>query len=668
MARWSLQWMPHIADYVPSGGKSQCPVESRYEWLARGVARNEQSFIDYSSSVQCDGQTPCKRCEDAGEGCAYDRTKSESKEDLRAEINRLRKCSEETNRLMLAILSVNDGNARNAFIQELVEGSKSRLAILQELVHMDSENGRRPREGMAQVSNAGPSAPNSEVAVCPHCRSRLPSPMIHRSASGLSDFGSLAEAPERAFTSASATPIILSPMPFDNISHSQTDRWTRAGLTVASVRHLFGALLTWDYFPFCLMCKNPFLRDFYNGSNHYCSSSLVNALIALAIRVVNETNKEAERPGPGWSGSEAFFAEAEAIIDSTESSTNLPDIQALGVLSLYHIYCGRETEAHELAEAFAAHIANFHLQEPLMGVEAEEYAKVLATSYCGAVSLIRMLRLTTSQVCNLSMNHILQDDLVLLDQSSCRNEFLYGGQCGSGATQDIALDGSTSQLRNVEPIPARLFQLTEWVYKYLSTTHLPNGQLDSSEAIAVYAKCLDWYERLFPMLKMDGSDTPFVLFIHMYYQFCLICLLRPFTHLVVADSGIRPHDICLQAAESIIALSQSYSRIFTLRRVSALHPYFVCTAGLAGLAMGPTCNNVALAVARPISSREPSLTRKADAEVDGFNTYQQGSSAPSAGKISIVAQTSQLLAEMSANHRVASTVERMLRSDPKEGD
>ncbi|KJZ68614.1 hypothetical protein HIM_11993 [Hirsutella minnesotensis 3608] len=616
--------------------------------------------------AKCDGQTPCTRCEDAGEGCVYERKKCESKVDLRAEIDRLRKCNEESDRLLRAIYTVQDVKARNAFIQELVEGSKSRLAILQEMGHMDSENGRRPREGVAQVSNAGPSAPSLEVTVCSHCLSRLPSPMIHRSASVSSNFGSLAEAPERSSTSAPATPTILSPLPLGNTSYSQMNRWTRAGLTVASVRHLFDALLTWDYFPFCLMCKDPFLRDFCSGSNQYCSSSLVNALIALSIRVVNETNKEAVRPGPGWSGSKAFFDEAEAIIDSTVSA-NLPDIQALGILSLYHISCGRETEAQELAESFAAHITNFRLQEPLMGVEADEYDKVRATSYCGAVSLIRILRLTTSQVCNLSMNHILQDDLILLDQFWTFHAASDTAPQGNTAV-DIALDGSTSQLRNVEPIPARLFQLTEWVYKFLSTTHLPNGQLDSSEAIAVYAKCLDWYERLFPMLKMDGSDTPFVLFIHMYYQFCLICLLRPFTHLVVADSGIRPHDICLQAAESIIALSQSYSRIFTLRRVSALHPYFICTAGLAGLAMGRTCNNVTLAVARPISSREPSLTRKADAEVDGFNTYQQGSSAPSAGKISIVAQTSQLLAEMSANHRVASTVERMLRSDPKEGD
>ncbi|KJZ69893.1 hypothetical protein HIM_10726 [Hirsutella minnesotensis 3608] len=41
------------------------------------------------------------------------------------------------------------------------------------------------------------------------------------------------------------------------------------------------------------------------------------------------------------------------------------------------------------AESFAAHITNFRLQEPLMRAEAEEYVKVWATSYCGAVSLIR---------------------------------------------------------------------------------------------------------------------------------------------------------------------------------------------------------------------------------------------------------------------------------------
>ncbi|KAM4066774.1 hypothetical protein HRG_000804 [Hirsutella rhossiliensis] len=367
---------------------------------------------------------------------------------------------------------------------------------------------------------------------------------MHRSASGSSDLSTLTEAPKATSTPALAAPVSPS-LPFDDASHAQTDRWTCAGCTVASVRQILDALLTWDYLPFCLMCKDPFclmckdpfFRDYCSGSSRYCSSALVNALIALATRVVHEISDEAESPGPGF---------------KTGPSANLPDIQAIGILSLYQITCGREAEAQALADSFAARIVNLCPQEPLMGSEAEKYAKVWATSYRGAVSLIRILRLTTGQVFTMSTSCKLQDDSIFLDQSACSAEYLFGGQCGSGTTPDPALKARGSQLRNLQLIPARVFQLTEWVYKLLSSaTHTPNGRFDTAEVMAVYTECLDC----------------------MYYQFCLLCLFRPLANLVLADSDVRPREICLQAADSILTLSQSYSRLFTLD-ASPIRPLF----------------------------------------------------------------------------------------------
>ncbi|KAM4063580.1 hypothetical protein HRG_014031 [Hirsutella rhossiliensis] len=306
------------------------------------------------------------------------------------------------------------------------------------------------------------------------------------------------------------------------------------------------------------MCKDPFFRDYCSGSSRYCSSALVNALIALATRVVHEISDEAESPG---------------------------------------------------------------------------LASIWATSYRGAVSLIRILRLTTGQVFTMSTSCKLQDDSIFLDQSACGAEYLFGGQCGSGTTPDPALKARGSQLRNLQLIPARVFQLTEWVYKLLSSaTHTPNGRFDTAEVMAVYTECLDWYEGFFSLPKTGGSDTPFVLFIYMYYQFCLLCLFRPLANLVLADSDVRPREICLQAADSILTLSQSYSRLFTLRRVSPFVPYFL-----------------SLATISDVSS------------VDGFSTYQDVSPSPTAAKVPIMAHASQLLAEMSSNRRMASSIEKMLR-------
>lgn len=149
----------------------------------------------------------------------------------------------------------------------------------------------------------------------------------------------------------------------------------------------------------------------------------------------------------------------------------------------------------------------------------------------------------------------------------------------------------------------------------------------------------------------------------MYYQFCLLCLFRPLANLVLADSDVRPREICLQAAQSILALSQSYSRLFTLGRVSAFVPYFVCASGLAGLTMESTCNRVPLAGgSQPLPPRKLSLATNSDvSSADGFSTYQDVSPSPTSAKMPIMAHASQLLAEMSSNHRMASSAEKMVR-------
>ncbi|KJZ68799.1 hypothetical protein HIM_11803 [Hirsutella minnesotensis 3608] len=287
--------------------------------------------------------------------------------------------------------------------------------------------------------------------------SSISPPGIRRSASDSSGFSGYADTPKAASTPTLATPISLA---FDDFSHSQSDRWMRAGWTVASVRQLFDALMTWDYryLPFCLICKDPFLRDYYSGSDRYCSSALVNALIALAIRVVNENTPETQSPGPGWSRSTDFFDEAAAILHSTGLSDDLADIQALGILSLYQFTCGREAEAQELAESFAAQIGELCPQEPSLGAEAEEYSIVRATSYCGAAYLIRMIRMTTGQVFNSSTDLPLQDDSVFLDQPPFWPDCVNASHCDAGLP--------SSEYINVE------FDV-QWVPKSLRTRAPP---------------------------------------------------------------------------------------------------------------------------------------------------------------------------------------------------
>ena len=77
----------------------------------------------------------------------------------------------------------------------------------------------------------------------------------------------------------------------------------------------------------------------------------------------------------------------------------------------------------------------------------------------------------------------------------------------------MASDAHSSQLSNLQLIPAMLFQLTEWVYKLLAFTQLAAAQAGASEVVEVYTKCLDWYESVVALLRPTENDTPFVLFV-----------------------------------------------------------------------------------------------------------------------------------------------------------
>ena len=192
-----------------------------------------------------------------------------------------------------------------------------------------------------------------------------------------------------AKTPVFCTILSLPELPLDAYSsESHVDTWTRTGWTKAHIRHLFDALHTWDSLPFCIVSKEVFIRDYNSGSDQFCSTLLVHALLALATRIINENKDDVTVVPAGWFGSRYCFEETETISQWGQPPNNLPNTQALGVLSLYQLRCGRESEAHRLAKAFATRITELCRHEPLVGKE-QQYARIRAASYCSAISLPR---------------------------------------------------------------------------------------------------------------------------------------------------------------------------------------------------------------------------------------------------------------------------------------
>lgn len=324
----------------------------------------------------------CARCKDAGEQCEYDHNRRESKGELRAETARLKKKTADSDILLRAIAAIPDPVTCKAVLVGLMEGSISRADILRDY----------PSESESASSSAtGPSPAAFR-------------PQVSHSSSGC--FGQLlswrscrahprhidVQTEPQEVASALATILSLPPLPLDAYAaHSQPDKWTRTGWTKAHILHLVDALRTWDYLPFCLFSEDLFMRDYESGSTQFCSSALLHAVLALSTRLINEGSDEAGLLPSGWLRSQLFADEARALVKEAGQYPSLPDIQALGLLSLYHLRCGREVKALEEAERFLSQITEL-CRGATPNTEGDEYASVRVTTYCGAVSLARYAR------------------------------------------------------------------------------------------------------------------------------------------------------------------------------------------------------------------------------------------------------------------------------------
>ncbi len=80
----------------------------------------------------------------------------------------------------------------------------------------------------------------------------------------------------------------------------------------------------------------------------------------------------------------------------------------------------------------------------------------------------------------------------------------------------ISLDVHQSeQFRSGQITRIKIFQLTEWVYKFLASATFPNAPcaaVKGDEVIALYRDCLVWYEDFLTLAEVHGDSSASGLF------------------------------------------------------------------------------------------------------------------------------------------------------------
>ncbi|KAI8631629.1 hypothetical protein F5Y19DRAFT_400275 [Xylariaceae sp. FL1651] len=353
--------------------------------------------------------------------------------------------------------------------------------------------------------------------------------------------------------------------------------WTSITTDSALVQHLLALYFCWEYPTFASLSKEHFLRDFLHGRNRYCSPILVNALLALGCRFSTQPNTRANPNEPRTSG-DHFFQETLRLLYRETNHHTLTTIQALGIMSIREASCGRDSESWYYAGQSVRLAIEMGLHRLNDDGDEDELA-VQAATFWGAFALDHAWSLATGSLPQCSCFPHLPPKPAIIDGIEAS---LWVPYTDDGAP----LQRSCEQPSNVRSVYKCFCELSELVHQSLYVLHSPGRPLTSRDLLSIYTQYLNWYDSIPEVLRLGHNFTPAVLFAHMYYHFAILLLFRPLIKLRIIGSAILPRDVCSQAADAIQGLLRSYSQLYTLRRTPSFVPYFLLTSSIMHLAVG----------------------------------------------------------------------------------
>lgn len=119
------------------------------------------------------------------------------------------------------------------------------------------------------------------------------------------------------------------------------DPWTEVTEDIATIKNLMDLYFCWEYRIFAGFSREYFLVDYKASRRRYCSSVLVNAILAVGQQFTGNNGSLA----PSDTQLNKFSDEAERLFSIEENRPSLTTIQALGIMSVYEAREGRESRS-----------------------------------------------------------------------------------------------------------------------------------------------------------------------------------------------------------------------------------------------------------------------------------------------------------------------------------
>ncbi|KAI1436456.1 fungal-specific transcription factor domain-containing protein [Xylaria sp. CBS 124048] len=573
--------------------------------------------------VKCDGTSPCGRCKSQKNvKCVYEVPVRRSKENLRHEIEGLRNHQRQSNSILSALVQP---DLREEVLRKLRGGQP--IATISDSLNTAVSCGAAtlsdyggPVEAKSDVVSAlqttyrgsvsslgalGPGAADQAVAQASTLKQDGTQFEINSPWTSLSPSQSLsqptASLPEdMQWTSEALAESLVVPLmpqgPDQSADEAKSpgvnklsafpnsklqvppSTWTNVTRDSALVQHLLALYFCWEYPTFASLSKEHFLRDYLHGRQRYCSSILVNALLALGCRFSTQPETRADPNDPSTSG-DHFFRESLRLLYKESEPRTVTTVQALGIMSIREASCGRDSESWYYAGQSVQLATEMGLHQlHVDGGDPDDLA-VGAATFWGAFSLDHAWSLATGSLPHSSQFLHLPPTPAIVESIEIS---LWTPYPDDGAP----LHRSCEQPSNVRSVYRCFCELSQLVHQCLYVLRSPGRPPTSRDLLNLYTQFLNWYDSAPAVLRLGQNFTPAVLFAHMYYHFAILLLFSPLIKLRIVGSSILPRDVCSQAADAIHGLLRSYAQLYTLRRTPCFMPYFLLTASIMHLAIG----------------------------------------------------------------------------------
>ncbi|KAI9150215.1 Nitrogen assimilation transcription factor nirA [Paramyrothecium foliicola] len=318
--------------------------------------------------------------------------------------------------------------------------------------------------------------------------------------------------------------------------------WTRVSSNDNLLKRLLETFFLFE-FPFSsFFHKDFFLRDMASGSDRFCSSLMVNAVLASACHGYAGMSNRADFWEPHSMGYQ-FLAETKRLWELECGRSKITTVQAGGILCSIVNANGMDKVGDAYLIQTIAMARDMGIFESLNHVKNKNRRKVYAVTAWSIFNLQSPLRFHFYRAPLLAV----PPKEPLPDYKDARSSYgeLYCKYPGSDDLVSFHHGCTTKAISEFRVI------MNDISVRLFSDVPLRRPPLSLEETLGFRSRFLDWYVNLPPPLSAQCAVLPSHLKIHMHYYNVLMCLFEP---LLEAPSSLRkiPSEPLRLNAEGIV--------------------------------------------------------------------------------------------------------------------